>query len=99
MSEGSVPQTPPPAPLHVPRLVITWVLALVSAIAVLLWAPVDLREEWLVLAIGFNLITSFILQIGTAQREGFITRLSYAVAGAALLIGLTWLVAFIAGAL
>lgn len=77
----------------------TWILALVSAIAVLIWAPVELREEWLVFVIGFNLIASFILQIGTAQREGFITRLSYAAAGAALLIGLTWLVAFIAGAL
>lgn len=80
---------------HIARLVTAWLFATVAAVAVVLWAPESLRFEWLSVAVGATLIVSFILQLGTAERNGFITRLSYSVVGGAFLIGLVELVAFI----
>ena len=73
---------------HIGRLIIAWSYALMAAIAVVLWAPESQRYEWLAVAIGSTMLVSFALQLGTAQRHGFISRLSYSVVGGAFLVGL-----------
>lgn len=80
---------------HVPRLIAAWIVALFLALAVVLFLPADLRAHYLVLAIGVSAILSFILQLGTAQRDGFITRTSFSTIGSVLLIGFVQLGALI----
>ena len=89
------PEAPAAMSWHIGHLVIAWVFALVAAVAVVLWAPESHRFEWLAVAIGATMLVSFVLQLGTAQREGFISRLSYSVVGGAFLIGVVECVAFI----
>lgn len=76
-----------PASWHVGRLFIAWGVAAVAGVLVTLWAGDD-RFAWLVLAIGVATLASFALQLGTAQREGFISRLSFSVAGSVVVIAL-----------
>lgn len=82
---------------HVPRIITAWLVALLAALAVVLFEPVENRFEWLVVALGFSVIVSFALQLGTAQREGFITRLSFSVVGSLILIAIVELCAFLLG--
>ena len=77
---------------HVPRLVTAWVVAAVFGVLVTVFVEPDQRFAWLVLAIGVSTLVTFALQLGTAQREGFITRLSFSVAGAVLIIALVDLI-------
>ena len=44
------------------------------------------RFHWLVFTVGLSTLVTFALQLGTAQREGFITRTSFSVAGSVLII-------------
>lgn len=93
-TEGS-PAAPAKISWHLGRLVIAWVLAALVALAVVFWAPASLRFEWIAAAIGVTMLVSFILQLGTAQKQGFITRLSYSVLGGAFIIGVVELVTFL----
>jgi hypothetical protein len=92
VSEAAPDEAPqaPPAPeagsWHVPRLIIAWAIAVVFGVLVILLVPEPERARWLVLAIGASAIVTFFLQLGTAQREGFITRTSFSVAGSVLII-------------
>lgn len=63
-----------------------WVFAAVVGVLVTAIVPLEARMAWLVLAIGLSTLVTFALQLGTAQREGFITRTSFSVAGAVLVI-------------
>lgn len=65
-----------------------WAFAAVFGIVVTLFAPEALRFEWLAIAVGASVLVTFALQLGTAQREGFITRTSFSVAGATVIIAL-----------
>lgn len=71
---------------HVPRLVIAWLLTAVIGVLVTLLVPTEQRFPWLVLAIGVSTLVTFALQLGTAQRVGFITRVAFSVAGSVLII-------------
>lgn len=84
-------------PLHVPRLIVAWSVALVMSIAVIFFTATADRFEWLVIILGVSVIVSFALQLGTARREGFITRLSFSVVGSLLVIALVELCAFLLG--
>lgn len=73
---------------HFPRLVIAWLLTAVIGLLVTLLVPTEERFPWLVLAVGASTLVTFGLQLGTAQRVGFITRVSFSVAGSVLVIAI-----------
>ena len=73
---------------HVPRLIVAWVVAAVMGTLVTLLTGPDDRFSWLVLAVGVSTLVTFALQLGTAQREGFITRISFSVAGSVVIIAI-----------
>ncbi len=75
-------------PWHLPRLIAAWVVAAVFGILVTVWVPGEARFQWLALAVGVSTLVTFALQLGTAQRIGFITRTSFSVAGSVLIIAL-----------
>jgi len=83
VSELSEPQ---PHTWHVARLVTAWVVAAVFGVLVTLLATGHTRFQWLALAVGLSVLVTFALQLGTAQREGFITRTSFSVAGCVVII-------------
>lgn len=85
-----VPYTAPS--WHTPRMLLAWAVAIVCSVLVVLWAPAETRFHWLALVIGFCTLVTFALQLGTAQREGFITRTSYSVAGCVLIVAIAYTV-------
>ena len=72
---------------HVPRLLTAWAVAAIIGTLVTILVPNEDRFAWLVFAIGASTLVTFGLQLGTAQREGFITRVAFSVAGSVLVIG------------
>lgn len=82
---------------HLPRLIIAWAVAAVIGVLVTILVPDEQRFEWLSLAIGLATLVTFALQLGTAQKVGFITRTAASVAGAVLVIAVIdvfgWLLA------
>lgn len=80
---------------HVPRLIVAWAAALVMGVLVAVFVPEDVRFSWLVLTIGVSTLVTFALQLGTAERVGFITRVAFSVAGSAVIIALIDIVALI----
>lgn len=84
----SVSELPLPSkhPWHVGRLVTAWAVAAVFGVLVALLVDGPARFQWLVLAVGLSALVTFALQLGTAQREGFITRTSFSVAGCVVII-------------
>lgn len=83
---ATAPEKLPVAGWHVPRLVIAWAAALVMGVLVTVLASGEDRYNWLVLAVGVSTLVTFALQLGTAQRVGFITRVAYSVAGSVVII-------------
>ena len=73
---------------HVPRLIAAWAFAAVAGTLVTLLIPSVDRFSWLALAVGVATLVTFALQLGTAQREGFITRVSFSVAGSVVIIAI-----------
>ncbi|MGO1538046.1 MAG: hypothetical protein ACTHZ9_00205 [Leucobacter sp.] len=73
---------------HFPRMIIAWVAAAAVGILVTVLVPSEQRFAWLVFAVGLSTLITFALQLGTAQREGFITRCSFSVAGAVVVIAI-----------
>ncbi|XPP27707.1 MAG: hypothetical protein ACNYNX_05845 [Leucobacter sp.] len=85
-SETPEPETPERASWHLPRMIAAWVIAVAIGVLVIVLVPGPARVEWLALAVGVSALITFALQLGTAQREGFITRTSFSVAGSVLII-------------
>ncbi len=79
---------------HVGRLIFAWALAAVIGIVITIYAE-DARFSWLVLAVGVSVLISFALQLGTAGRAGFITRLAFSIAGSVLVIAVIDVVVFL----
>ena len=71
---------------HLPRLVIAWVTAAVFGVLVTVLASSETRFSWLALAIGVSTLVTFALQLGTADKNGFITRTAFSVAGSVVVI-------------
>ena len=72
---------------HVPRLIVAWVATLLSAVVIAL-APAlhSHRFEWMAILLAGGTLLTFILQLGTAQREGFIVRTAASVGGVVLIV-------------
>ena len=71
---------------HLGRLVTAWVVAAAVGVLVTVLVPAEERFSWLAFAVGASTLVTFALQLGTARREGFITRVSFSVAGSVLVI-------------
>lgn len=71
---------------HIPRLIAAWAAALVMGVLVTVLVADENRFSWLALAVGVSTLVSFALQLGTAERVGFITRLAFSVAGSVVII-------------
>ena len=78
-------EAPESHPWHIGRLVTAWAVAAVFGVMVLVFAPAESRVAWLVFAIGLGSLVTFALQLGTAQKNGFITRLAFSIAGCVLI--------------
>ena len=74
-----------PHPWHIGRLITAWAVAAVFGVMVLVFSPEESRFAWLVFAIGLGSLVTFALQLGTAQKHGFITRLAFSIAGCVLI--------------
>ncbi|GAA1316862.1 hypothetical protein ACFSWE_07995 [Leucobacter albus] len=70
---------------HLPRLIIAWAVAAVFGTLVTLFVH-ESRFQWLALAVGVSTLVTFALQLGTAQREGFISRLAFSISGSVVII-------------
>lgn len=100
MSEAapSQPSATPERPYwHLPRLIAAWAVAVVFGVLVIVLVPGPARFQWLALAVGASALVTFALQLGTAQREGFITRTSYSIAGSIVIIAVIDVVAVLVG--
>ena len=87
----------PKAPWHIGRLVTAWAVAAVIGVLVTVLVRGEDRFSWLVLAIGVSTLVTFALQLGTAQREGFISRVSFSVAGSVVVIAVIDLIGLLVG--
>lgn len=81
-------ETPARPVKHLPRLVVVWVFAAVCSVLVALFTAESARFEWFTLTVGASALLAFAMQLGTALRDGFITRTSLSVAGAVLVVGI-----------
>lgn len=97
ITTDDAPERPIAHSWHIPRLITAWAVAAAIGVVVTLLVPGDRRFSWLVFAIGASTLVTFALQIGTAQREGFITRVSFSVAGSVLVIALVDVVGVLFG--
>ncbi|KAM9863033.1 hypothetical protein ACI1US_01035 [Leucobacter sp. BZR 635] len=70
---------------HLPRLIIAWVVAAVFGVLITVLVD-EARFQWLALAVGVSTLVTFALQLGTAQREGFISRLAFSISGSVVII-------------
>ncbi len=79
------PENSEPVQWHLSRLIIAWTVAAIIGVLVTVFTDA-VRFPWLVLAIGVSTLVSFALQLGTAQREGFISRLAFSISGSVVVI-------------
>ena len=85
--------TPELVPRHRLRGVIAvWVAALVSSVAVAVFAPEPQVMLWMILGMGGCFILAFAIQLSDGHAEGFIERVAASVVGALLLLGVVSLV-------
>jgi hypothetical protein len=70
-----------------------WALAVVGVVLVLLFSTGDSRFSWLSLALAGCCLTTFVIQLSTHRKVGFIDRVGASIAGALIVIGGTgvWL--------
>lgn len=71
-----------------------WGVALVGAILVSVFVPHDLRFTWLSLTLAACTLLTFVIQLLTHQKVGFIDRLSISIVG---VVGILSVVAAILG--
>lgn len=73
-------------PWYVGRLIAAWAVAAIFGVLVAVLVSGEARFQWLALAVGVSTLVTFALQLGTARREGFITRTAFSVAGSVVII-------------
>lgn len=73
-------------PWHFGRMFTAWAVAAVFGLLVTLFVSGEARFQWLVLTVGLSALVTFALQLSTAQREGFITRTAFSIAGSVVII-------------
>jgi len=81
----SEPALAPRSPLG--GVVIVWGAALIAAICIGIFVPMQWRVQWLIVGFGGAVLLSFALQLWYGQTKGFIFRTAASVTGALLLLG------------
>ncbi len=71
---------------HWPRMIVAWVATIVASAIVSTAVDAHLRFDWLLVVLAGATLLTFALQLGTAQRRGFIDRLAMSVAGSLLIV-------------
>ncbi|MBO1902273.1 hypothetical protein J4H92_09980 [Leucobacter weissii] len=97
MTDSSAAGIPDRHPWHVGRLICAWAVAAVFGALVTVLVSGEARFQWLALAIGVSTLVTFALQLGTAQRVGFITRTSFSVAGSVVIIAIIDVIGLLIG--
>ncbi len=97
IAQPPLPDVPGKHPWYVGRLITAWAVATVIGVLVTVFVQGEARFQWLIFAIGVSTLVTFALQLGTAQRVGFITRTSYSVAGSVLIIAVIDVVGILIG--
>lgn len=72
---------------RVRTVVPVWVAAAVSAVLIGVFAPPADYLAWLPIAMACLVLLAFALQLATAQREGFVGRLTASLVGGILVLG------------
>lgn len=67
---------------------VVWLVALLLAVAIGIFAPQSERGGWLCAGLGVVLILSFAVQVFSGRAKGFIARISASVLGALVLMGI-----------
>lgn len=97
-SPSAADSTPPEHYWHVPRLLIAWLLTLFAALLVsVLFSWQHGRMEWFAVVIAGGTLATFGLQLGTAQRQGFIARTALSVGGAVFVVILVAAITYFTG--
>jgi len=82
---------------HVPRLIAAWLLTAAATALVLVLYPWNSgRIEWIAVVVAGGTLITFALQLGTAQRQGFIARTALSVGGVVLIVALITGIALLA---
>lgn len=81
----SEPALAPRSPLG--GVVVVWGAALIAAVGIGIFVPMQWRVQWLIVAFGGAVLLSFALQLWYGQTKGFIFRTAASVTGALLLLG------------
>lgn len=76
---------------HLPRLIFLWVVVLVFTVLISIYGSPELRANLFIILTGTAVLASFILQLSTGQREGFITRVAFSSVVSAVIVGLATL--------
>ncbi|WP_345751997.1 hypothetical protein [Microbacterium rhizophilus] len=74
----------------------TWIFALLVAVAIAMFVPVDVRFRWFGLAGGGALIFAFVAHLVDGRASGFIFRVSVAALGGITILGIVALVTVVA---
>jgi hypothetical protein len=74
----------------------TWAFALLVAVAIAVFVPVETRFRWFGLAGGATLVAAFVAQLVDGRASGFISRVSIAALGGVTILGIVALVTVIA---
>lgn len=70
-------------------IVSVWLLAGVAAMLVAVVSTGDLRFSWLLLALALCSLITFMIQLSTHRKVGFIDRVGASIVGAFVIIGAT----------
>lgn len=70
-------------------IVSVWLLAGVAAVLVAVVSTGDLRFSWLLLALALCSLITFMIQLSTHRKVGFIDRVGASIVGAFVIIGAT----------
>jgi hypothetical protein len=72
---------------HVPRLIAAWLITAAATVLILVLYPWNAgRIEWLTVVLAGGALVTFALQLGTAQRQGFIARTALSVGGVVIVV-------------
>jgi hypothetical protein len=69
-------------------IVVIWVLAALSLVAIGLFSTVSEYNAWLGLALGGCVVVSLCVQIATQEKNGFVNRLAASVVGALIVLAI-----------
>ena len=87
-NDGMTSEIPLPVRRTLGSFVAVWMLALVGGILVGVFASPDALFSWLAIVLAACVALTFVLQLATHEKNGFILRVAGSITGAVVVIGL-----------